>query len=72
MLYLLRVVDLQEVVPAKLHIRQLLVVFKKVNGEGHLARCAGCCAEQNQGTQSISKRVTPTSAPILWGKPLPD
>lgn len=43
--YLLCIIDLQEVITTKLHICQLLVVFKKVNGESHLARCAGCCRE---------------------------
>lgn len=71
-LYLLRIVHLQEIIPTKLHIRQLLVVLKEVDGECHLARCAGCCGEQDQRTQSIRKCGTPTSAPTPQGKPLPD
>lgn len=45
-LYLLCIVDLQEVIATKLDIRQLLVVLKKVDGEGHLAGCAGCCGDR--------------------------
>lgn len=42
MLYLLSVVNLQQVVASELHIRELLVVFKEVNGEVHLAGRASC------------------------------
>lgn len=54
-LYLLCIVDLQEIITTKLHICQLLVVLKEVNGEGHLARCAGCCGEQHRIAESISE-----------------
>lgn len=47
-LYLLCIVDLQEVITTKLHICQLLVVLKEVDGEGHLAGRARCCGEQHQ------------------------
>ena len=47
-LYLLCIVDLQEVLTTKLHICQLLVVLKEVYGEGHLAGRAGRCGEQHQ------------------------
>lgn len=54
-LYLLCIIDLQEVITTKLHICQLLVVFKEVNGEGHLARRARCCGEQHQIAESVGK-----------------
>lgn len=54
-LYLLCIVDLQKVITTKLHICQLLVVFKEVNGEGHLAGCAGCCGEQHRLPESTDK-----------------
>ena len=50
-LYLLCVVYLQEVIPTKLHVGQLLVVLKEVNGEGHLAGGAGCCGGQCRGAR---------------------
>lgn len=41
-LYLLSIVNLQQVIASKLHICELLVVFKEVNREVHLAGCASC------------------------------
>lgn len=41
-LYLLSVVNLQQVVASELYISELLVMFKEVNGEVHLAACASC------------------------------
>lgn len=45
-LYLLCIVDLQEVITTKFHVCQLLVVLKEVDGEGHLAGCAGSCGDR--------------------------
>ena len=41
-LYLLGIVNLQQVIASKLHICELLVVFKEVNREVHLAGCTSC------------------------------
>lgn len=41
-LYLLGIVHLQQVIASELHICELLVVLKEVNGEVHLAGCASC------------------------------
>lgn len=41
-LYLLSIVNLQQVIASKLDICELLVVFKEVNREVHLAGCASC------------------------------
>lgn len=41
-LYLLGIVHLQQVIASKLHVCELLVVLKEVNGEVHLAGCASC------------------------------
>lgn len=62
MLYLLCIVDLQEVITTKLHICQLLVVFKKVDGEGHLAGCAGCCGRTVPDCQRALVCALSTSA----------
>lgn len=47
MLYLLSIVNLQQVIASKLHICELLVVFEEVNREVHLAGCASCCKRQD-------------------------
>lgn len=41
-LYLLNVVNLEQVIASKLHVCELLVVFEEVNREVHLAGCASC------------------------------
>lgn len=64
-LYLLRVVHLQEVIPTELHVAQLLVVLEEVDGEGHLAGGAGCCGGQCRGPESTIISAAPPTLPEL-------
>lgn len=57
MLDLLGVVDLQEVVAPKLHVRQLLVVFEEVNGEVHLGGAARGWRERAATEWHIKQRA---------------
>lgn len=64
--YLLCIVDLQEVITTELHVCQLLVMFKEVNRESHLARWAGCCGNQNNKGRyhtSVGFLLCPKSSP---------